>query len=101
MPAIAQLLTKVMRMCSRVAFSVIVTREFRCLAWHAGGAVTRVRIVARLDPRLPFVPGFLISFLLKVVAPYVYRQACTPSQGTYSICRAATDVGTVEACRPS
>ncbi|KAK9845253.1 hypothetical protein WJX81_001330 [Elliptochloris bilobata] len=39
-----------------------------------GGAVTQVRIIARLDPRLPFVPGFLISFLLKVVAPYVYRQ---------------------------
>ncbi len=67
-----------MRMCSRVAL-VQKARDFRCLAWHAGGAVTRVRIVARLDPRLPFVPGFLISFLLKVVAPYVYRQACTPS----------------------
>ena len=31
-------------------------------------------IVARLDPHLPFVPGFLVSFLLKVVAPYIYKQ---------------------------
>ena len=33
-----------------------------------------MRIVARLDPRLPFVPGFLIAFVLKVAAPYIYRQ---------------------------
>ena len=31
-------------------------------------------IIARLDPHLPFVPGFLVSFLLKVVAPYIYKQ---------------------------
>lgn len=43
-------------------------------ACRADGPVTRVRIVARLDPRLPFVPGFLIAFVLKVAAPYIFRQ---------------------------
>lgn len=60
-----------LRVSSWIQGALVVSAAPAC---RADGPVTRVRIVARLDPRLPFVPGFLIAFVLKVAAPYIFRQ---------------------------
>ena len=34
---------------------------------------TRGTIISHLDPHLPFVPSFLVTFVLKVLSPYAWR----------------------------
>lgn len=34
---------------------------------------TKGTVVAHLDPRLPFVPSFLVNFMLKVASPFAFK----------------------------
>lgn len=34
---------------------------------------TKGTVLAHLDPRVPFVPAFLVNFMLKVASPFAFR----------------------------
>ena len=42
--------------------------------FHADGKHrTRATAMAHINPHLPFVPAFLVNFILRVASPFAYR----------------------------
>ena len=41
---------------------------------HGGGPRTEGTLLAHADPHIPFIPGFLLNFVLGVLAPYIHAQ---------------------------
>ena len=47
--------------------------EFAILSAAEGKHRVRASAVAHLNPHLPFVPGFLVNFVLKVASPFGFK----------------------------
>lgn len=37
---------------------------------------TEAKLLVHLDPKIPLIPGFLVNFVLGVLAPYIYKEMC-------------------------
>ena len=49
-----------------------------------GKTRTKGTMLIHLDPRVPFVPGWLMSFVLKVMSPFAYKQMVELLQNTFN-----------------